>query len=413
MAGTLPLGSWNRRDTCRGCLAADWQLVYDFGPMPLAGGFLLPEEREKDRVYPLSLWRCRACGLLQVRDVVDPRVLFDDYRYLSSVTRTLRAHFDAYADFLARLLPPGATVVEFGCNDGVLLAPLAQRGIRAIGVDRAPNVVEVARSRGLDVRCAAFGEALARELRAELGPVALITASNVFAHIDDLDDVLRGVRALLAPDGRFVVEVHDQAALVRDRQWDTVYHEHLCYYSLGALRHLAGRFGLDLEEAYSLPMHGGALRAVFRSGATPGSGALAILALERDEGLDRGETFEELGQAIRDHVRRLGEFIDAQKGRLFAYGAAGRATILLNVLGLGPDRLAYVVDESPFRQGRLMPGVHVPIVGREAIESDPCDVGLITAWNYRDEIVAKEPAFRARGGRWIVPWPTPSEVEGA
>ena len=408
------LGPYTRRATCRVCGSMDVASVLDFGGMPLAGNFVLPEDAASVRHYPLDLCVCRSCTLMQVLNVVDARILFTDYRYLSSITHTLMQHFRDYAATLRDRGLAGADklVVEIGCNDGVLLGPLKALGVKAIGVDAADNVVAIARAKGLDVIAGFFGGALAERIRADHGPAHVITASNVFAHIDDLDEIMRGVVHLLHDDGSFIVEVHYGVDLIASLQFDTVYHEHLCYYTVGSLDVLFGRYGLEIYDVERLPMHGGAIR-VF--GRRPGSGTsesparhLELRALEERMGLRHFEAYEVFADNVRQRVAAIRDLIVGRKRagrRISAFGAAGRATIMLNYCGLDHSVIDYIVDESPSRCGRIVPGTGIPIVPLQQLIDAPTDDCLVTAWNYRDEILAKAAPFRRGGGQMIFPLP--------
>jgi SAM-dependent methyltransferase len=414
-------GKYVRRTTCRGCMGTNLHSFLDYGSVPLAGDFIQPEDVGCERLYPMDLVVCRDCSLVQIVNVVDARELFTDYRYLSSVTSTLTKHFAEYAQTIRdRIL--GSTdglVVEFGCNDGVLLSPLQKLGIRAIGIDAADNVVELAKCKGLDVRHGFFGPDTAETLRSTYGPADVVTGSNVFAHIDDLDQVLRGVQVLLAHDGTFIVEVHYVVDLLDKFQFDTVYHEHLCYYSVHALAHLLGRFGLRIVDVERLPMHGGAIRVLARrreaTNASPTPAVESLLRLEARLGLDTLDPYRQFGETVLTYRRRLQEFVLGRKqaGRsISGYGAAGRATILLNFCGFDAQVLDYVVDESPSRVGRYIPGVQIPVVPREHFRAQPTDDCLLTAWNYREEIVGKEQDYLRRGGCFLTPLPELQVLQG-
>jgi novobiocin biosynthesis protein NovU/D-mycarose 3-C-methyltransferase len=409
-----PLGAFSRRSNCRVCGSHDLVPILDYGTMPLAGNFVWPQDIDTLKYYPLDLCVCRSCSLMQVPNVVDSKVIFSDYRYLSSVTQTLTQHFEDYADTLiARgLAGAGKFVVEIGCNDGVLLGPLKMRGAPALGIDAASNVAEVARGKGFDVTTGFFGEQLARRVREERGPADVITASNVFAHVDDLDDIMRGVRELLAPDGSFIVEVHYGLDLLETLQFDTVYHEHLCYYSITALDVINRRFGLEIYDVQRLPMHGGAIRVYSRRNdakdTVPSAALLAMRDLELRAGIaDLGTylSFAERVVKARDAIRNL--ILDRRSSgrRISAFGAAGRATIMLNYCGIDHDTLEYIVDESPSRIGRIVPGVSVPILPLSHLYEDPTDDCFVTAWNYRNEIVRKAARYREGGGALIIPLP--------
>ena len=382
--------------------------------MPLAGNFVFPSELDDVALYPMDLAVCLDCSLVQILNVVDPEVLFTDYRYLSSVTQTLTRHFREYAALLhEEILPPtDPFLVEIGCNDGVLLAPLKQYGVKVLGVDAAENVIQLTRQRGIDVIHGFFGLPIAEAIEKEHGKADVITASNVFAHIDDLDGVMRGVDRLLSDEGTFVVEVHYVADLLRTFQFDTVYHEHLCYYSLHALQVLYRRFGFSIVDVHHLPMHGGAVRVFARRSERVHGNAKPVVRKMLEEelglGIDKTETYKEFGRQVERYRDNLAAFLLARKKSnrtLSAYGAAGRATILLNYCKLDRSRVEYIVDESSFRVGRCVPGAGIPIVSRSVLSERPTDDCLITAWNYRDEIVGKEPAYLDRGGCFIMPLP--------
>lgn len=412
-AANLKTGAYRRRPDCRVCGGGRLISFLDYGDVPLAGDFLLPEQVGKESVYPMDLAYCPDCSLTQIPNVVSAEVIFSDYRYLSSITKTLTGHFRDYAGLLREehFADGDGLLVEFGCNDGVLLSPLGELGVRAVGVDAAENVVELARGKGLDVRHGFFGGDLGSRLREELGPARVITSSNCFAHIDDLDNVLRGVDALLKEDGTFVVEVHYVLDLLQLVQFETVYHEHLCYYSLRSLATLYGRFGLELVDVERLPMHGGAIRVFAKrasSGAKPSDRLVAALKEEERRGVYDAVTYRAFGaetRKLRDAIRDVVLSRKAAGRSVSAYGAAGRATTLMNYCGLDASVLDYVVDESPSRVGRFVPGVRVPVVSRDHFHGSPTDDCLITAWNYRDEIVAKEPGYLAGGGVFLTPLP--------
>jgi SAM-dependent methyltransferase len=407
------------RTSCRACGGEHLVRVLDLGEMPLAGGFLIPAEFARERRYPLRVFVCEDCTLVQILDAIPPDTLFRDYRFLSSVTQTLSGHFLDYAAFLRReLLPPGrALVVEFGSNDGVLLGPLKALGVDVLGVDPAENIVALARQKGIETIGAYFTEEVARTIAARGRPADVITASNVFAHIDDLDDVMRGVTALLSDEGTFVVEVHYIVDLLVTVQFDTIYHEHLCYFSTTALSALLRRYGLEIVDVLRLPMHGGAIRVISRRAGravTRPSGRVAELAaLESRLRLGRTDTYLRFGAAVAEVRDRLRELVVARRAagrRLSGYGASGRGTILLNYCQIDNRLLDYIVDASPLRTGKWMPGVHVPIVAPSRLAEDPTDDCLMIAWNYRREILERERAYRARGGTFIVPLPVPEII---
>jgi SAM-dependent methyltransferase len=247
-------------DVCRGCDAAAVRLFFDLGALPLAGGFLRgAEEIAAEQRYPLPISVCDNCGLVQIVDPVDPGVLFGDYSFATGTVAGLVRHFDAYADWIHERYHP-TTVIEFGANDGTLVGALGQRGVRAVGIDMAPNVTQMARDRGLDVITGAFGPEAVPELLLMTGRVDLVTGSNVFAHNASPGAILQAVDGVLAPDGILCLEVMYAGDLLEQLQWDTLYHEHLTFYSLGTVGPLLARFGFEAIDAERIPMHGGSLR---------------------------------------------------------------------------------------------------------------------------------------------------------
>ena len=361
---------------CRSCQSDALQLVVDFGPQPLAGAYPeIPESRRAARRYPLDLSQCARCGLLQVTNLPPIEEVFHaDYRYSSSTVPDLVRHFDGYADYLVSRLPAKARILEFGCNDGVLLERLRERGFEVAGVDASDNVAEIARRKGLDVLTGFLTRDFVDE-QGLAGAFDAVTCSNVFAHIDDIRGAAAAVRRLLRPQGHFFIEVHDGDVLAREGQFDTVYHEHLTYFTEATLRSFAAREGFAFVECPRTPMHGGALRFACRFAPDDEKPEPAPPAL-----VD-GELFAHMIQRCRADVVRLNE----AHGPLYGYGAAGRSQMFVNMIGEG-ERFAAVYDDSPFRQDRFIIGTDIPI-RPYAGERGACCVVL--AWNYAPTIAAK------------------------
>lgn len=393
-----------KRTSCRGCDGTRLDLIFDFGEVPLAGGFLAgPEAIVGERRFGLQVHVCHDCALVQILDAIDPSILFVNYSFSSSTVPPLVAHFDRYAEWLVDRFKP-RTVVEFGCNDGILLAPLQQRGVTAVGVDVSDNITELARARGLDVVTGFFDGPTAAAIRARVAVADLITGSNAFAHNDHPEVILQAVRESLAPGGRLCLEVMYAGDLLEQLQWDTLYHEHLTFYSLSSLAALLARHGFFVEHAERIPMHGGSLRVVAGLGHAGARTAEceAVFAYEREHALDRPETWIEFGRRITrkiDIVRTTFEAL-RQKHSIWGYGAAGKATMWVNACGM--DYLGGMVDASPLRAGKLMPGTHTPIVFPDQFKAAAPDFVFITAWNYADVIVVKESWFT---GVWSAPLP--------
>lgn len=379
-------------------------MILDLGDMPLAGGFLADRAAiAVEQTYPLPVHVCNDCALVQIVDSVDPEILFQDYSFSSSTVPPLVSHFNDYAAWLQLRYAPKA-VVEFGCNDGILLQPLSEMGIATAGIDVSRNICALAQDKGLDVVQGYFGPETARALRATLGAVDIVTGSNAFAHNATPEALLEGADILLAPDGHLCLEVMYAGDLYEQVQWDTLYHEHLTFYSLGTISTLLARFGFHVVHAERIPMHGGALR--ISAGRNPDAMKSpeleAIAAYERETELNDAATWHEFGSHVQrkiDIVKRT--LTDLSKNaRIWGYGAAGKATLWVNSCDL--TFLEAMVDASPLRAGKMMPGTHTPIVLPEELKKNPPDYIFITAWNYADVIRRNESWFE---GTWVTPLP--------
>lgn len=392
------------RKACRACLGTDLEPLLDLGDQPLAGGFLSDAAAiKRERRFPLVIHVCAGCGLVQILDPVDPDVLFQDYSFSSSTVRPLVAHFEAYARRLIEDYAP-KTVVEFGCNDGILLKPLQEAGVLSIGVDPSQNITDIARSKGLNVVTGYFDVAVAEQIRAKYGPADIVSGSNAFAHNDAPDRILEAANAVLGPDGRLVLEFMYAGDLLEQLQWDTLYHEHLTFYSLETVSKLLKRFGFFVEHAERLPMHGGSLRVVATKKENPNvtESAHQLLASERASKLNEITTWNTFTADTRRKIDIVANVFSALKDRyrIWAYGAAGKATMWVNACEM--TYLEAVIDASPLRAGKLMPGTHTPIVLPDEFKANPPDHVFVTAWNYADAIRANENWFR---GTWSTPLP--------
>ncbi len=408
--------NWHSRTTCRLCHSSGLHPFLALGETPPAGGFLLPGNVPSERKYPLTLSFCRNCHEVQILETVNPQILFKDYRYLASSTATLSRHFQDYAkEITGRFLKPGALVVEIGCNDGVLLKPLHEYSVRAVGVEPAENIAAVARSRGCHIYNDFFDLGLARVIRSEQGASDAISANNVFAHIDDLHGVMDGIDHLLAPHGVFLFEVQCLFDLLDGCQYDMIYHEHLMYHSVHALKKFFALFGMHIFDVIRVSTHCGSIRVHVQRNSNPSPQPIEkrlqiYLSEEKSRGFDLEKTFDNFGALVREKSARLHHLVktlNAEGKRVVGYGASGRASVHVNMSSLTPDILSYVVDNSRERIGRVMPGTHNPIVTADVFREDPPDYAVVFAYNYLEEIMRKEVTFTERGGKWIVPLPEP------
>lgn len=406
----------SKAHACAFCDSNRLSLVMDFGQVALAGGFLKKEQFASERKFPLRVHFCKECYAVQVVDKIPPDVLFHNYFYFSSSIGTLREHFRGYAEEITRrfLDPTTATVLEFGCNDGVLLRPLADQGIRTVlGVDPAKNIVATFDDPRVTVINDFFTEDVARRLVAEHGKVDMIMANNVYAHIPDIQGTTRAVELALADDGVFVFEVHYLGKVVEEMQYDMIYHEHLYYYSLlSAIKHF-DRYGMVVFDIKRVPIHAGSMRFyVCKRGSRHDQPSEAVKALEVEErakGYDRLETFKLFSE---DVMRTRAELMDllsnlkAMGKRIAGYGASGRANTMIQYCGITHQHIDYVIDDAPAKIGYFTPGAHFEICSRNLLEGDaPPDYVLVFAWSFIKEICERNSAYLKRGGSFIVPLP--------
>lgn len=400
---------------CLVCHGDRVELFLDLGRTSLANRFLTAGELTEagaEPTYPLRVGFCHECGHVQLLDRVPPEEMFDDYLYVSSASDTLRAHFDELSEALVKRhgLRSNDLVVDIGCNDASLLAAFARFGVRTLGVDPAKNLEALARERGIDRYTGYFGAATAGDIVSRWGQAALITATNTFPHIPDLDGFLAGIDRCLRPGGVFVIEAHYLLDLLEQGAWDTVYHEHVSYWALAPLVRLARRHGMEVVRAERLPIHHGQLRATLmrQEEGEPDDSVAELLRRERAARLDRFETYAAFARRVsraREELRRLLADLRAAGARVAAYGAPAKGNTLLSYLGLGPEVIGYIADRSPLKQGRFTPGTHIPVVAPERLLDDRPDYVLLLAWNFEEEVLAQQAAYRALGGRFIIPVP--------
>ena len=399
---------------CRSCGSAKLETVLDLGLHALADGLVYEHELDgPEAKYPLTCVVCTDCGLMQIRENVDPEELFcNDYPYFSSFIPSLLRHSQANVDEIIEMrgLGEGHTVFEIASNDGYLLQYYKQRGIPVQGIDPAEGPAKAAVEKGIPTLNTFFTQELAQQLVAEGRRADVIHANNVLAHVPDLNGFVEGIATLLAEDGIAVIECPHVLELVRHTEFDTIYHQHHCYMSATALVPLFERHGLHLNDVRRLSIHGGSLRLFI--GREPGQGETlkAVLAEEAKAKLDTPEGYREFGQRVaklRDDLRALVLGLKEQGARIAAYGAAAKGCTMINFVGLGPDLIEYVVDRNTHKHGRYMPGEHIRIEPCERLLADRPDYTLILAWNFKDEIMEQQAEYREKGGQFIVPVPEP------
>lgn len=398
---------WDRAN-CRACGASGLVEVLNLGDMPPANSLIRPSDLNKPEPrFPLSLRLCERCGMVQLGHVVPASLLFRSYLFFTSSSRLMSEHFsNLMAEESHEFVKPGGLVVEIGSNDGTALSSIRRRDVRVLGVDPARNIAVMAAARGVPTVSEFFTEPLAREIARVAGPASLVVACNVLGHIDDLDDVCKGVAALLADDGALVIEAPYLADLVDRAEYDTIYHEHLSYFAVKPLATLLNRHGLRLERVVKFPVHGGTIRCTAVRGEGWSSDVQKWIDQENARGLGKRDAFGAFANKVeseRNGLRqKLAEF-KAKGLKTIGYGAPAKGTVALNFCGIGTDLLPAVIDSTPAKQGWHVPGTHQPILPPSAMEAQKPDVLLLLAWNHAAEILERESAFRARGGKILTP----------
>ena len=409
----------NLEYACRSCDSRDLRPIMSLGNMPLANSLLALEQLEQpEPTYPLDLAFCPNCTLVQITETIRPENLFREYAYFSSFSDTMLQHAKDIVGRLtaSRRLADNSLVVEIGSNDGYLLQYYHRRGIPVLGVEPAINVARVAeQERNIPTLCEFFGERLAYQMTKRGEQADVIHAHNVLAHVADLNGFASGIQLLLKDDGLAVIEVPYVKDLVDNCAFDTIYHEHLCYFSLTALTHLFSRHSLVIQDVERVQIHGGSLRlfVVKQTSAQENPRVHVLMRKEAAWGVRRLEFYEGLAKRVeklRVSLRSLLLGLKQEGKRLAAYGAAAKGSILLNYIGIGREILDFVADRSPHKQGYLMPGVHLPIYPPSKLMEEMPDYVLLLSWNFVDEILEQQVDYQKQGGKFILPVPEPKII---
>jgi SAM-dependent methyltransferase len=400
--------------SCRFCSAPLEHVVVDLGMSPLCETFLTADQLNKmEPFYPLRVFVCQKCWLVQLEEFVSPDVIFGFYPYFSSFSDSWLRHAERYAQLMTKEmgLTSDSLVVELGSNDGYLLQFFAGAGIPVLGIEPANNVAEAAIEKGIPTRSIFFGRETAKSLRDEGLSADLIVGNNVLAQVPDLNGFVAGIQTLLKHDGVATIEVPHLMRLVEENQYDTIYHEHFSYFSVIAVEQIAAEHGLHVFDVQELPSHGGSLRFFLQQAGgepTPAKGPSEIRGRETAAGLDTLEYYAAFESRVQKSKRALLSYLIAAREEgetVVGYGAPGKGNTLLNYCGIREDLLAYTVDRNPLKQGRFLPGTHIPIRHPDAIRETKPDVILILPWNLKNEIVEQMDFVRSWGARFVVPIP--------
>lgn len=404
--------------TCLGCGGSIPDAFLDLGKMPLANAYVRPENAHlPEPTYQLAVVYCPACHLVQLTDVVPPEEMFSEYLYFSSYSDSFLAHAREMAESLTERFHLGhqSRVLEIGSNDGYLLQYFQRQGIPVLGVEPAKNIAAVAKQREIRTLNRFFAPDVVKDVLEDFGQVDLIIGNNVLAHVPTINEFLRAVGACLKPTGVAVFEFPYLKELLDRTEFDTIYHEHVFYFSLSAVKNLAERAGLDVSDVNHQSVHGGSLRVYLqhKEACSMTSNVAATLAKENAVGLNSSERYASFSRdvfALKDKLLSLLRGLKASGKRLAAYGAPAKGNTLLNYCAIRKDLLEFTVDRSPHKQGLLMPGSHIPIKHPDELLKKMPDYTLVLPWNIMGEIIAQQAQYYRRGGRFIVPIPRPEEI---
>ena len=406
--------------SCRFCGAPLSDTFCDLGMSPLCESYVPAEAvNQMEPFYPLHVWVCRACLLVQLEEYVTPHHIFTEYAYFSSYSTAWLKHAEDYTAMISDRLGLGAKslVVELASNDGYLLQYFVKRGIPALGIEPAANVAKAAVDRGVETLVKFFGKELGAKLAAEGRQADLIIGNNVLAQVPDLNSFVAGIRALLKPTGTATLEFPHLQRLIEGNQFDTIYHEHFGYFSLLAVETIFAAHGLTIFDVEELWTHGGSIRIYARPTADAsrpvGPRVLELRAREEGLGFRDMATYAAFEDRVRETKRRILELlIDAKRAgkRIAGYGAPGKGNTLLNYCGIRTDFIEFTVDRNPYKHGRFLPGTHIPCYAPDKIDAEKPDYIFILPWNLRDEIMKQLAHTRAWGAQFIVPIPEPQII---
>ena len=380
--------------------------------MPPANAFLTKGKLDKtEPIFPLDVYFCRGCGSVQLMDVVSPKTLFKNYTYLTSASQPLVEHFVELGNEVVKkfLRSPNDLVVEIGSNDGSLLGSIKDN-CRILGIEPDKAIADIAARAGVKTLPEFFTSALANKVVTDFGSARVVLANNVIAHIDNLKDVFEGVSALLTDDGAFIFEVHWVGNLIGEGGFDQIYHEHLSYFSLSALRKAADLWGMKLVDVRKVPIHGESLRVYLKKKGVESKAVRRLLEEEKERGLFAESTYRAFAERVRQNKSDLVSMLKKLKKQnktIVGYGAPAKGNTLLNYCSIDGGLVDYIIDTTPFKQGLYTPGTRIPVLRPEIIKKNPPDYLLLLAWNYADKIMEKEKWYKELGGKFIVPVPSP------
>ncbi len=399
---------------CRICKNKKLEKILNLGEMPLANAFLDKNQlSQKEVSYPLRVVWCKLCGLLQIDEIVPPEILFRNYIYVSGTSEALRKHFEDLATEVVNnfKLNSESLVIDIGSNDGTLLKEFKKFGLKVIGVEPAVNIAKIAEENGIKTINDFFSEDIAKKIVRENGKAEAITATNVVAHTNDLDGLLKGVSYLLKDDEVFVIEVPYLVDLLENVEFDTVYHEHLSYFAVRPLKRLFERHDLKIVNVERVTIHGGTIRVFVskkKSRYNISKNVNELTLLEKKKKMHEVTVYKNFaGQVkkLKEDLVSLLQKLKSENKKVIGYGAAAKGNTLLNYYNIGPELIEFIADLSPMKQNKFTPGTNIPVYGPDQIYKAKPEYMLILAWNFADEIMRQQSKFKEMGGKFIIPVP--------
>ncbi len=405
-----------KKNTCRVCLSHNLTPVINLGSTPLANAFLKKEEIDlEEKYYPLVVDFCNNCSFIQLGHVVSPKLLFSDYVYVSSTSPVFVKHFEDFSDFAIKKfnLNSKSFVIDIGSNDGILLKPFIKKGIKVLGIEPAEKIADAANKIGIETLPFFINQNLGRRIEKKYGKADLITATNVFAHIDDLDEVVESVKKMLGQKGVFMIEVAYLNDFIKKRYFDLIYHEHLYYWRVEMFVKFFERMGMRVFDAQYVTSHGGSIRifvARKNAGFKISSSVKEFIKKERSLKLNKKSTYLNFAKKIEENKIQLINLLYKLKKsnkKIAGYGAPAKGNTLLNYFNIGNETLEYIIDDSAWKQGLFSPGKKIPVKNSNALEKEKVDYLFILAWNFAESIISKNSNFSKKGGKFIIPVPKP------
>jgi len=413
------MSKYHKKNECRICSSNNLELILDLGEQPPSNAFIKKEDLEKpEDKFPLRLYLCKECYLLQLLDIVDKEILFKEYLYLTSASKPSVNHFkkyacDVYEEFLKQSKNP--LVIEIGSNDGTLLKEFKKLGVTVLGIEPAKNIAKIANDAGITTENTFLNYDIVKKKSLEK-KASIIVGNNVFGHIDDLKEFMKCVKILSKEKGVFIFEVPYLVNLIQKLEFDTVYHEHLSYFSLIPLIRLMDEFNLEIFDVKKQKVHGGTIR-VFVSEKNNFKKTInfeKMIKFEKEFGINKIQTYQKFSKNVKELKNKLqNKLLKFKKeGKIiFGYGAPAKGNVLLNYCNIGTEFLDYIIDTTPLKQGLYTPGMHIPVKSdKENIEKPSQQIALLLAWNYEETIINKEKLFLKNGGKFLIPIPTPKTI---